>query len=124
MFQSERGNVRQWTKTWAKTMPRYRLVSLTETADDVVEALERTQLQEMTENDPPEATLKRPAAQMKEPTGYKLKRPAMAMKKAAKTPVKAAKAKTKTTKAKTKTTKAKAKTKTTKASRRGPRVAF
>ena len=88
--------MRQWTKTWTKTMPGYRLVSLTETADDVVEVWEATTQDEMTENDPP-ATLKRPAAQKR--TGFKLKRPAAAMKKAVKAPVKAAKAKTKTTKA-------------------------
>ena len=84
--------MRQWTKTWTKTMPGYRLVSLTETADDVVEVWEATTQDEMTENDPP-ATLKRPAAQKRT-----LKRPAAAMKtaaKAAKAPVKAAKAKTK-----------------------------
>ena len=71
-------------------MPGYRLVSLTETADEVVEVWEATDV--LTENDPP-ATLKRPAAQKRT-----LKRPAAAMKtaaKAAKAPMKAAKAKTK-----------------------------
>lgn len=84
--------MRQWTKTWTKTMPGYRLVSLTETADDVVEVWEATTQDVLTENDPP-ATLKRPAAQKRT-----LKRPAAAMKtaaKAAKAPMKAAKAKTK-----------------------------